>query len=116
VDQEFLIFTKVDGKNQIKSGKAISPQLEFVIPRLAAETILNSPVQKIGEIGIEICKLIVTQDPASRIQVRFKCGFFTLFSMGYLGVLKTGGAELASFLASKGLGGMDAIKKVLSKK
>jgi hypothetical protein len=116
VDGEFLTFTKADGKNQIIEGKSKSPQLEFIIPRMAAETILNSPAQKVGEIGVEICKLIVSQDPTQRIQVKFKCGFFTLFSMGYLGVLKTGGAELATFLASKGLGGIDAIKKVLNKK
>ncbi len=115
VDTEVFTFTKVDGKNQVIKTPSKDAQIVFIIPPAAAVEILSHSSDKIAEIGIGISKLIVSQDPTKRIQVRFRSGFFTLFSMGYLGVLKTGGSEMATFLASKGLSGVDAIKAILKK-
>ena len=50
-----------------------------------------------------------------KVSVKFKAGFLTLFSKGYLGILTAGGSQFASFLASKGLNGMGAIKEALKK-
>ncbi len=83
-----------------------------VTPR-AADEILNDPAQDIGSIGVNIAKLALSTDANRRVAVQFKAGFLTLFSKGYFGVLKTGGAVFGQFLASKGLSGMEAIKAAL---
>src|SRR6267142_638065 len=48
-------------------------------------------------------------DANKRIAIQLKAGFLTLFSKGYFGVVTAGGAQFASFLATRGLSGMSAI-------
>lgn len=115
VGNEVFTFTKAQGRNQIQPGAAKEPQLLFTISPSAAEAILTDPADDIGTIGINIMKLVLSPDASKKVTVQFKAGFLTLFSQGYLGVLATGGAQFASYLASKGLGGMGAIKAALKK-
>ncbi|MCM2323328.1 MAG: hypothetical protein NDJ90_08715 [Oligoflexia bacterium] len=113
---ETFTFTRENRKNRIVPGPAAEPQLLFLLTEQAAEAILSDPSQEIGPIGVGIAKLILSPDASRRVSIRFKAGFLTLFTQGYFGVVTAGGAHFASYLASKGLNGMGAIKAALKKK
>src|SRR6185437_8787168 len=116
VGKEVFTFTKKAGSNTVLPGPATDPQLVFTMSEQAAVAILNDPSEEIGEIGVHIAKLVVSRDPEKRVSVQFKSGFLALFTRGYFGVLKAGGAQFASFLASQGLNGITALKSFLGKK
>jgi len=113
--QESFTFTRSGGKNQIVATPAQSPHLVFTLTPSAAEQVLSDPSDEIGAIGINIMKLVTSPDANRRVSVKLKAGFITLFTQGYFGVITTGGGAFASFLASKGLNGMGAIKSALKK-
>lgn len=115
VASESFTFTKEGGKNVIKASPARDPQLVFTLTPGAADAILADTSEDIGAIGVLIAKMIVAQDANKKVTVKFKTGFLSLFSKGYFGVLTAGGGQFASFLASKGLNGMGAIKDALKK-
>lgn len=115
VGSEVFTFTKEGGKNAVKASKAGDPQLIFTMTPGAADAILADTSDDIGAIGVHIARMIVAQDADKKVTVKFKAGFLSLFSKGYLGVLTAGGGQFASFLASKGLNGMGAIKDALKK-
>jgi hypothetical protein len=115
VAEETFTFTRETGCNKIKAGTAKDPQLLFALTPAAAEAILTDSSEDIGTIGVNILKLIVSQDDSRKVTIWFKAGFLTLFSRGYLGVLATGGSQFAAFLASRGLNGLGAIKAAINK-
>lgn len=117
VGTETFTFTKQGGKNAIIPGSATSPQLIFKLSPKAAEGILAFPSNDIGEIGVHIAKMVIasSKDPEVKVHVQFKAGFLSLFTKGYFGVVATGGAHFASFLASQGLNGIAGIKSFLGK-
>ncbi len=115
VGDESFTFARVSGKNAISAGAPSDPDLIFSLTPPAAEAILNDPASEIGPIGVNIAKLVFSADPAVKVRLQIKAGFLTLWSRGYFGVLTAGGAELAAFLASRGLGGLDAIRSALKK-
>jgi hypothetical protein len=115
VDGETFYFTKEKGQNQVKPGSAPDPEILFNLTPAAAEQILADPAEDVGTIGVNIAKLVVSTDARKRVGVKFKAGFLRLWSKGYFGVLKAGGTQFASYLASRGLSGIDAIKSMLGK-
>ncbi len=112
---ETFTFTRESGRNAIRPTPAASPQVVFTLTPEAADRILADPSEEVGAIGVQIARLIIARDPARQVSVQLKAGFLTLFSRGYLGVVGAGGAAFASFLASRGLGGMGAIKAAIRK-
>ena len=112
---ETLVFTREKKRNCIKNIAPHQPQLTFRMTEAAAEALLSDPSDQIGEIGVNILRLIFSPDPTKRIWIQFQSGFFTLWSKGYFGVLKAGGSGFAAYLASRGFSGMDAIKAALRK-
>jgi len=119
---ETFTFTKKDGKNAVMPGPARDPQLVFTMNEPAAHGILEFQSDNVGEIGIHLAKMVIaTKKPGAeatdrKLDLHFKAGFLTLFSKGYFGVLTSGGAQLASYLASHGLSGIGAFKAILSKR
>ncbi|MCM2279330.1 MAG: hypothetical protein NDJ89_14740 [Oligoflexia bacterium] len=113
---ECFCFRRQAGRNQVTEGASANPQLLFKMTEAAAEAILADPADEIGQIGVNIAKLILSPDATRRVSIHFKAGFFTLFTQGYLGVVTAGGGHFATYLASKGLSGMGAIKAALKKK
>lgn len=112
---ERFTFTREGGRNKLVPSPARSPQLLFTLTPPAAGAILDDPAEDIGPIGVNIAKLIVSTDANRRVSIQFKAGFFSLFQKGYFGVITAGGSQFASYLASRGLSGMGAIKAALKK-
>ena len=113
-DQVFT-FTKAAGKIEIRPGAANEPQVVFTLTPHAAQEILDDPSDEIGHVGVHILKLIVSTDANKRVSFKLRTGFLGLFSKGYFGVVASGGAQFASFLASRGLSGIGAMKDALKK-
>ena len=112
---EVFTFTKQNKHNKVLFGPAASPQLKFQITPRAAEVILADTSEEVGQIGVNILKLVVSPLKEQRVKVEFKAGFLTLFTKGYLGIVTAGGSSFSTFLASRGLNGMGAIKAALKK-
>ena len=113
---EAFTFTRVEGRNLIRAAPSSSAQILFKMTPQAAEAILNDPTEEIGQIGVNIAKLMISPDANRRIGMKLQVGFMSLFSKGYLGVLTTGGSEFGSFLASRGQNGLRAVQSLLRKK
>ncbi len=113
--EEAFYFAKSSDQGEILPGNAPDADVEFRMTARAADEILTDPSEEIGAIGVRIAKLIASPDADRKIHVRLKAGFLTLFNKGYLGVVSAGGAQFAGFLASKGLGGLSAIKDTIAK-
>jgi len=113
---EVFTFRRVSGRNSVVSGAASDPQVAFELTPGAAETILSSPADSdIGAIGVGIARLILSKDPGQKVRFRLNGGLLSLLTKGYFGVVASGGSGFASFLASKGLGGIGAIKNAVKK-
>jgi hypothetical protein len=112
---ETFTFTRIDGKNAIRPSTAEDAQLVFTMTPQAAEAILADPSEDIGHIGVGILKLIISQDPARKVQIKVRVGFLALFAKGYLGVVTAGGGAFAAFLASRGFDGINGIKAAFRK-
>lgn len=112
---ESFSFNRKGGVNNLLPQKAEDPQIIFVMTPRAAEEILSDPAQDVGTIGVNIIKLILSSDANRRVAIKLKSGFMTLFTKGYFGVLTKGGSAVFSYMASKGFGGMSAIKNAVKK-
>lgn len=115
VGAEKFTFTRENKTNAVKSGRALDAHIIFELTPGAADELLENPKDDVGETGVQIMRLIVSDDDGKRIHVRLKAGFLTLMRKGYLGVLAAGGKGVTSFLASRGLSGTGGIKKVITK-
>lgn len=113
---QVLTFTRVRDRNEIVAGAPKSPQVAFTLSPSAADAVLSIDSTEIGEIGVQIAKLILAPDPTRKIGLKIHAGILSLITKGYLGVIAAGGASFASYLASKGFNGMGAIKAALGKK
>jgi hypothetical protein len=111
--EEIFAFRRQGGRNEIRSGPAAAPQVSFRVPLRAAENILAETSEEIGEIGVHILKQLLSGDPETRVRFKIRAGFLGLWSKGYFGVVAAGGTKFASFLASKGLTGIGALKDAL---
>lgn len=115
VGDETFTFTRENRANKIVPGSARAPQVTFTLPPAAAEEVLNDPTDEVGEIGVRILKLITSSDSSRKVHLKLNSGFLSLMTKGYLGVLASGGSGVASYLASRGLGGAGAIKMAIKR-
>jgi hypothetical protein len=112
---EVFHFTKEKGLIQLRPGAAPKPELVLSLGQASAEEILSAQHSEIAQAGIQICQLVLAQEPERRIEVSLRVGILKLLTQGYFGILTAGGSSFASFLASQGLGGIDAIKTALQR-
>jgi hypothetical protein len=94
---------------------ASAADMTFDVPTAALQKLESLSTEDIGEIGVEILKLMASQDANTRIKARVHIGAFTLFTNGYLGILPLGGPTVMKFLGTKGLTSLGKIKDALSK-
>lgn len=108
-------FTKVSGRNVLNEQAASSPDLTFTMPEPAARELVTSNFETVGQVGLHIFEKMLSNDPSQKIHVKIHAGFLSLLTGGYLGVLTSGGGDVAKFLASRGLGNMGKLKETISK-
>jgi len=106
---------KSGGKAEIREAAPVNPDMTFRTTTEALKNLEETKTEDIGEIGIALCKLMLSSDPKVFLKARVHIGLFELFSHGYLGVIPLGGASLTKFLASHGFGSIGKIKDAISK-
>ncbi len=67
----------------------------------------------VGDIGVELLKLMAHSDPQKKIRAKVHIGLFTFLRNGYVSILPLGGKKVAQFLAAKGLSGLGKIKSAI---
>ncbi len=110
-----LTFTKESGRNVLRDGAPANPDLTFTIPKAAADEILATRFESVGQVGLRVFEKMLSSDPKQKVRAKIHVGFLSRLSGGYLGVLAAGGGEVARFLASKGLSSAGKLKDVVSK-
>lgn len=91
------------------------PDMTFHIPCEAAKTLSGLSTDDVGEVGVEILKLMAHSDPAHRVTAKVHIGAFDLLRNGYLGVIPLGGPTVMKFLASKGFNNIGKIRDAISR-
>ena len=83
----------------------------MTVPQKGLDRLLALSTEDVGDIGVEILKLVTSQDKDTRMTLKVKVGMLTMVRNGYLGVLPLGGTTVMKFLASKGFTGLGKIKQ-----
>jgi hypothetical protein len=103
------------GRTSVINTPPAKPDMSFWLASEGVDRLSSLTTDDIGEIGIEICKLMMSPDPNLKIKAKVHIGTFDLLRNGYLGVLPLGGASLMKFLASNGFSGIGKVKDAISK-
>ena len=112
---EAYTFVKDGGRNVIRQGAPLSPDVVFTLPEAALKDLLTRNFNTIGQVGLHIFEKILSNDPNQKVQISLKANILSLVTGGYFGVLTAGGSEVAKFLATKGLGSMSKLRDAISK-
>lgn len=108
-----VTLTRVGYKALIKNEAPEKPDMTFWVPEKALEQLAAQQWNSVGEVGIEIIKLIASPEP-TQVKAKVHIGPFDLLRNGYLGVVTLGGPAFIQFLASKGLSGIGKIKDAVN--
>lgn len=106
--------SKGNGKVQVDETLIKSPDMTFWIGKKGVQELAAMNTEDIGEIGVAIMKLMLTEDPEKRLTAKVHIGSLKLLTHGYLGVLPLGGSTVMKFLASKGFSSIGKIKDAIS--
>lgn len=105
---------KSDGALLVEDRAPSSPDMSFWTTTKGLQELLKNDTNEIGDIGVEILKLMANSDPELKMKAKVHIGTFTLLRNGYMLVLPLGGATVMKFLASKGLSSVGKIKDAIS--
>lgn len=109
-----LTLTKQSGKVSLIEGQSSSPDMTFWIGKRGIHQLVSVQTEDIGEVGVAIIKLMISQDPELQLKSKVHIGTLQLVTHGYLGVLPLGGSTVMKFLASKGFSSIGKIKEAIS--
>lgn len=106
---------KAEDQAICRSDAPTAPEMTIHVPAKAFEQLCRSDTQEVGEVGVEIIKLMLHSDPNFRIRAKVHIGLFGLLTNGYLAILPLGGGAVMKFLASSGLTSMEKIKTAIER-
>ncbi|MEW6058211.1 MAG: hypothetical protein AB1540_16535 [Bdellovibrionota bacterium] len=109
------VFSREKNTNTLREGKPQNPDLTFFLPKPVAEELVAKKFNTVGQVGLHIFEKMLCNDPNQKVRAKLHVGILSLMTGGYLGVLTAGGADVAKFLATRGLGNMGKLKDAISK-
>jgi hypothetical protein len=115
VDGQSYTFTKDKKSNRFLPHGPSKPDMTFRMPLATAENMVNRSFESIAQVGLFLFQEIASNDESRKVHVKIHSGFLGLMTSGYLGVLASGGADIAKYLATKGLGSPAKIKEAIGK-
>ncbi len=110
-----VTLTKQNGSAVVLKEVPQKPDMSFWIPGPGIQTLTAVTSEEVGEVGIEILKLMAHSDPAYRVVAKVHIGPFDLLRHGYFSVLPLGGPTFMKFLGNMGFNGIGKIKDAISK-
>jgi len=96
----------------VEAPKKADLSLYMAPGALAALSALST--EDVGEVGVEILKLMAESDPDRKVEVKVHIGIIDFVFHGYLGILPLGGATVMKFLASKGFNSISKIREAIA--
>ena len=115
VENTSYTFTKEGGRNRLLAQAPIKADMTFTMPAASALELVTRRFDSVGQVGLHIFEDVLSQDPTRKVGARFHCGFLTLMTSGYMGILTAGGADVAKFLASRGFGNISKLKDAIAR-
>lgn len=112
-EAESITLTKRNKLIEVLEISPKAPEISFWISSKAVEQIHKHPSEDVGDIGIELIKLMAKSEVDLYLRCKIHAGLITLTMKGYLGVIPLGGSKLMKFLATKGFSGMGRIKQAI---
>lgn len=113
-DKGPITLKKEEDSLAVLSAAPKNPDLSIWVTLPALEYLANHSTEDVGEMGVEILKLMAHKDPTLKMRVKLHIGIFNILRNGYLNILPLGGGTVMKFLASKGLTNISKIKDALS--
>lgn len=114
IDAEEFTFRRRDGRNRFQPGEAADPDIRFWVPAGAMQKLLLPQGKTIGEVGIRIFELVLSDDTELKIKFKVRAPFLRLWKRGYFTVLAAGGPSVAKFLASHGWGSLPRLREQIA--
>ena len=114
-DKSPYAVTKHKGRLVVSQGKPTDPEMTFTLPLKALQRLEATTTDDIGEMGVEVLKLVLSPDPDEKISSKVHIGPIELFLRGYLSVLPLGGPTVMKYLASKGFASFGKVKDAISR-
>lgn len=110
------VFSREGNRNRIVP-KTVNhqPDLTFGLSPQALDRILDDPSEDIGQIGVNIAKLIFSSNDDEKVSMQLHSGVLTLLKNGYFGVITSGGKSFSAFLAQRGFNGISAIRSAIGR-
>ncbi len=112
---EKFTFEKIKGAPRFTNSPAAKADITFKIPDSVAQELATKAFPSVGQVGLFLFDSITSSDIAKKTQVSLHCGALSLVTGGYFGILTSGGAEVAKYLATKGLGNLGKIKDAIAR-
>ncbi len=100
---------------KVLSTPCKTPDLSFTLTLETLKKLNAAKTEDVGEMGVELLKLLAQNDPTVKMHAKVHIGLFDLLTKGYLGVLPLGGPAVMKFLGAKGLTNMGKIKEAISR-
>lgn len=110
-----VTLSKSAGRAVVTNLPPIKPDMTFWATSEGVKELAELETDEIGEIGIAICKQLLSKESNKILKAKVHIGTFDLLRNGYLGVIPLGGTALMKFLGSQGLGGIGKIKDAIAK-
>lgn len=107
--------TKINDRVSVEPRPPKSPDMTFRVTPKGVERLIELQTEDIGEIGVQILKLMTSSTNDEKLTAKVHIGIFNILRNGYLGVLPLGGPTVMKFLAAKGFTGIGKIKDALSR-
>ena len=118
IEDETYFFQRRDDVNVLLKKEQQKPDVRFWLPKSTARHLLAIsalPGTGLGTMGVAVFEHIFTTDEAKKIKFKIEGSFLGLWAKGYFSVLKSGGPEVASFLARVGFDSISKIQETLRK-
>ena len=109
-----ITLLRKDGRSVIVASAPKKADLTVDLKARSLETLTEQKTEDVGEIGIQIVKLMMSAEPTEKIAVKVHIGVFDFVFHGYLGILPLGGPTFMKFLGEKGFSSLSKIKEVIS--
>jgi hypothetical protein len=103
------------GDFQVSGDPEGGEDLSFLLTEKALLHLCEAPTLDVGDIGVEILKLMLHTDADIRISAQVHIGIFEMFRKGYFSVLPLGGVKVTRFLAERGFTSISRIQDAIRK-
>ena len=102
---------RTGSQNHVELRAAKKADVEFHLTEKAILQITDYKGAEVGPLGIKVVQQILVGE----VKIRILGGLFALMSHGYLGIIKSGGADFMKILAQNGFSSLSKFPEIIKK-